>query len=179
MNCTLKDDLRVLKTRKALYSALHLLLCRQKFSKITVQNICAEALVSRTAFYAHFKDKFDLLEQWLNEQKQRISQIFFDCADLQEENVLYENLHANSVILTNLLNDADREQQKLLLRFFTPEVKHINREYSETAANFIAGGIFNVILFQITEYRKTNEDDMKNAIHYMYRMICTILSRDI
>jgi len=40
------------------------LLNRRNFEKITVNDICEEALVSRATFYAHFNDKYDLFKYW-------------------------------------------------------------------------------------------------------------------
>ncbi|ASK62318.1 TetR family transcriptional regulator [Virgibacillus phasianinus] len=58
MNAT---DLRVIKTKKALSTALFNLLEKYTMSSITVNMICNESLVHRTTFYKHFYDKYDLL----------------------------------------------------------------------------------------------------------------------
>ena len=42
-------------------NSLLTLLKGNPFNKITVNDVCTEALVSRSAFYANFKDKYDLL----------------------------------------------------------------------------------------------------------------------
>lgn len=54
-------DMRIKKTQRALITALQVLLEKQSFDKITVNDLCAEAMISRSAFYSHFEDKFDLL----------------------------------------------------------------------------------------------------------------------
>lgn len=56
-----KLDLRVQKTQRALATSLLTLLKTNPFNKITINDVCTEALVSRSAFYANFKDKYDLL----------------------------------------------------------------------------------------------------------------------
>lgn len=58
-----KTDLRVLKTRRAIYEAFAQLLTEKPFSDITVQNIIDRALVNRKTFYNHFRSKYDLAEQ--------------------------------------------------------------------------------------------------------------------
>ena len=171
-----KDDLRVLKTRKALYSSLFILLNRKKFTKITVHHLCEESLVSRTAFYAHYKDKYDLLEQWLRDEKEALMQAFQECADSQVEDVLYKKLQTYSVALVNLLEDADREQQKLILRFFLPDTGDSEINDNETLANFLAGGISNVVFSQIIDKKKTSEEAIKKTSNYVYRMILAILT---
>lgn len=57
------EDLRIIKNRRGIEGAMLLLLQEKDFSKITIQDICREALVSRSTFYAHYLDKYDLLEK--------------------------------------------------------------------------------------------------------------------
>ncbi|MBC6315776.1 TetR/AcrR family transcriptional regulator [Listeria grandensis] len=64
------SDLRVQKTKKALYETLLKMLEKEELSSITVNDICKEALVHRTTFYKHFYDKYDLLMYVLHEQFQ-------------------------------------------------------------------------------------------------------------
>ena len=54
-------DRRVVKTRKAIFTALNELLQEKKYSKITVQEIIDRADVGRATFYSHFPTKEDLL----------------------------------------------------------------------------------------------------------------------
>lgn len=57
------EDVRIIKNKRVIENAMILLLQRKEFSKITIQDICQEALVSRSTFYAHYLDKYDLLEK--------------------------------------------------------------------------------------------------------------------
>jgi len=62
-----KRDPRVVRTRGALDDALKSLLMERRFDEITVQDIAGRAGVNRATFYAHFQDKYDLLEASLTE----------------------------------------------------------------------------------------------------------------
>lgn len=53
-------DLRVRRTRKMLWDALLALLAEKPFTELTVEEICARAMVNRTTFYKHYRDKHDL-----------------------------------------------------------------------------------------------------------------------
>jgi AcrR family transcriptional regulator len=53
-------DLRVQRTRDALGDALVHLMHEKPFSAITVQHLLDRAIVSRSTFYAHYRDKDDL-----------------------------------------------------------------------------------------------------------------------
>lgn len=57
-----KIDPRVKRTRQLLQSALMALVEEKPIDSITVQDIAARAEVNRATFYAHFVDKYDLLD---------------------------------------------------------------------------------------------------------------------
>ena len=55
-------DPRVTRTRKLIRDALASLLAEKNFESISVQDIAGRATVNRATFYAHFTDKFALLD---------------------------------------------------------------------------------------------------------------------
>jgi AcrR family transcriptional regulator len=57
-----KLDPRIKRTRQLLVTALMELMQEKSFQAITVQDIAERATVNRVTFYAHFEDKFALLE---------------------------------------------------------------------------------------------------------------------
>lgn len=69
-----REDLRTVKTKKALRASLLALMERKSFDDITVSELCAEALVSRAAFYAHFADKHALLDHALQCKKEELAE---------------------------------------------------------------------------------------------------------
>ena len=56
-----KEDLRVRKTKKALFDAFMKLLSEKPFDEITVNELCDCAGIRRATFYKHYSDKFDFL----------------------------------------------------------------------------------------------------------------------
>lgn len=56
-------DLRVRRTQKWLREALIALVEERGFDALTVGEIAERAMVSRTAFYRHYQDKYDLVEK--------------------------------------------------------------------------------------------------------------------
>lgn len=57
------EDLRVVKTKRAVEGAMEKLLAERPFDAITVQAILDEALVNRKTFYSHYRDKYDLVRK--------------------------------------------------------------------------------------------------------------------
>jgi AcrR family transcriptional regulator len=63
----IKIDPRITRTRKLLREALGSLLAEKNFESISVQDIAAASTVNRATFYAHFTDKFDLLDSMIRD----------------------------------------------------------------------------------------------------------------
>ncbi|MCR8980754.1 TetR/AcrR family transcriptional regulator [Brevibacillus laterosporus] len=59
----MEEDVRVYKTKKSISEALIILLNEKDFSQITIKDICTRSLTSKSTFYSHFVDKYDLLEK--------------------------------------------------------------------------------------------------------------------
>ncbi|HEX3671269.1 MAG TPA: TetR/AcrR family transcriptional regulator [Candidatus Cybelea sp.] len=60
-------DPRVTRTRKLIRDALTTLLAEKAFESITVQDVAERATVNRATFYAHYADKFALLDAMIRE----------------------------------------------------------------------------------------------------------------
>jgi AcrR family transcriptional regulator len=184
-----REDLRVVKTRKALFAALLALLeSRRTFAKLTVNDICVEALVSRTAFYAHFKDKYDLLEQWLNGLQKRFIEAFRTYTREELESRITAIFQAHFRIVENLLKDADREQLDILLRTLSPDKNsliHTNTGDFDVnthvaaelpwLSHFLAGGIFNVVYAQVREQRDSSAESIRTAVACIYQLAQAVL----
>jgi AcrR family transcriptional regulator len=61
------EDLRVRRTRKLLQEALIELTVERGFAAVTIRDITERAMVNRSTFYRHYLDKYDLLNQFMDE----------------------------------------------------------------------------------------------------------------
>ena len=68
------NDLRVIKTQKAIIEAFLQLLSQMPFEDITINDVCKLAVVRRATFYNHFSDKYELFTKAL----QYIQQGYFE-----------------------------------------------------------------------------------------------------
>lgn len=59
-------DPRIIRTKNQIDRALLTALSRCSFQKITVDMICEEAMINRSTFYKYYRDKYDLLENYLS-----------------------------------------------------------------------------------------------------------------
>lgn len=62
-----REDPRVTRTRKLIRDALTSLIAEKSFDAITVQDIAGRATINRATFYAHYTDKFALLDALVRE----------------------------------------------------------------------------------------------------------------
>lgn len=62
------NDLRVIKTKQLLKNALLTLIEEKGMENITVRKLTEYAQINRSTFYAHFYDKYHLLENMISEE---------------------------------------------------------------------------------------------------------------
>jgi AcrR family transcriptional regulator len=60
-------DPRVVRTRKLLEQAFIELMDEKGFQEMTIQDISERATVNRATFYAHFEDKYDMLDSFIRQ----------------------------------------------------------------------------------------------------------------
>lgn len=167
------EDLRSIKTRKALYDAIFSLLKSLSFKKITIKEICEEAFISRATFYAHYVDKYDLLKHWLPELWPKE----FDRTAPYErlERIINQHISENMVILRNLVQDADDETFDILFEFMLSIIdlsvekgKVENYPKNIVLSNFYAGGLLSYLMWQINNKFPS---DVPTMNRYLYEII--------
>ncbi|MCR5041819.1 MAG: TetR/AcrR family transcriptional regulator [Clostridia bacterium] len=71
-----KEDLRVRRTHKLLYTAFLELVSQRSIEDLTITDVCERAMVNRATFYKHFDDKYDFfcfcIKQLLDEFKRSL-----------------------------------------------------------------------------------------------------------
>jgi AcrR family transcriptional regulator len=76
MKKTLHIDRRITRTRIAIRDALVFLIEKKGFDNLSVSEIASRANINRGTFYLHYRDKFELLEQTLNDVIEDVKKIF-------------------------------------------------------------------------------------------------------
>lgn len=175
-----KIDLRIQKTKKNLYEALLHLMETEFFEKIKVSDICGKALVNRSTFYAHFEDKYmlldsliadliDSLKQQLSKNKNissskeyymQVMKLLFD--HIEEKKEIYKLIMVNNKnsIAMDMIYSALNDD--ILQR-----VKKENNQKNEVvpadfAAQFYLGAIFTIGMEWIKgNYKYTKEEIVK------------------
>lgn len=97
-----KTDLRVIKTRSIIRSALVDIMAQKPISRITISEICALARINRKTFYRHYRAVGDVLEEFENEYLDEFS----------------KNLQSRSLLNIGAVMRAVSETVKLHRDFF-------------------------------------------------------------
>jgi AcrR family transcriptional regulator len=169
-----RKDLRIKKTREALAAAIFALLEQKNFTKITISDLCGEALISRATFYTHFKDKYDLLNDCLTRIKKNIIQPLAASAPEELETAIEKLIRDHQTVLTHLLKDADREVLGLFVAFLAPPIPAADLRHV-VLADFCAGGLLYLLLWQ-TENKFPGQ--RKTIITYLHSLIQSMLTWD-
>lgn len=102
-----ENDLRIIKTRKLIRDAFIKLMDRKGFHGITINNIADMAMINRSTFYLHYTDKYDLLQQTMEEAIQNILQLVAPETHIIDGKLEYDSFVQNiNSILETIANDA-------------------------------------------------------------------------
>lgn len=164
----LKEDLRIRRTHNLLTKALFKLLKEKPFDKISVMDICDEAMVNRATFYNHFESKSHLLNFALENIREELFEpamannknsspkeicraIAYSTADFIEKNGddirLMVSNNKTEEILGYLLNSFN-----INMDYFFSQISNINDDklLVKLLSRFFTGGLINLLLYGIS-----------------------------
>ncbi len=181
---TVQQDIRVTKTRKALTETMLKLLQQKKFQKITVNDICQEAMVSRSTFYLHFEDKYQLLQFCLQEERKSMRSIANSMEPKEFLHTAIQGIKDNQKMYYNLFQSNINEE---LLQMFQQHFNSFFVEYLEKAqdkgakltapipmlATFYSSGVAGLILWWIESGFQYSVEDMASC---HYQLLTDIIS---
>ena len=173
-----KTDLRVVKTNKVLFDALLKLMKEKNFEKIKISDICEEALINRTTFYAHYEDKYELLlalidnlkDSFLNELKKNeneyltkeylIELLKISLNHIDQNREVYRSILSNNRngILMDFLIEVMQRDMELRLKN-NSEILNSNVPLN-VIVKFYVGGIINTVVEWVFNKEKYTKDDL-------------------
>jgi AcrR family transcriptional regulator len=135
----MKESRKTRYTRRAIRESLVELMEKQPMTRISINEICALADVSRPTFYAHYRDQYDLLQSIEDE-----TSAFFEQADLVSK-TKKRNMRELTLLVTDLLKyieqnsnfiqvllseNGDQAFQRKMFKRFTEDIKHALKNFS-------------------------------------------------
>lgn len=178
-----KNDLRVKKTKNALYNTLMELMKAKSFEEIKVSDICNAALINRSTFYAHYNDKYELLKDAIdnlknslieelnknvktsNTKEYYLEMISILLNHIEEKRSIYQQImlnNRNSIMVDILYDVLDHD--------ITSKIKKAKSEKipGEIIAKFYIGAVFNVGLIFLKNEKKYSKQEI---LEYLNRLI--------
>lgn len=170
-----RQDVRVTKTQRSLVQALFACLESRSFSKITINDICEEAMVSRSTFYAHFEDKYKLLHFSIQEVERRIFADFHDKTLHETLLVVLENMQRETKTLRNLMiAELDIEVIEMFRQHFSEIFKarigklgileELSAPKLEVVASFYAAGVAQTLALWIGKRLPIGIEEMADTL---------------
>ncbi len=177
------NDLRVIKTKKALFNALIELMKNKTFEEIKVSDICTKALINRTTFYAHYDDKYELLSDCITNIKEELSKelakntsisntkeyyiemikLFLDHIEDKKDTYLAIAINNKNSILTDILYDAIDHD---IILHLNNDNSFSNKDIpSEIIAKFYLVAVTNIAITWIQNLNKYTKEDIINYLN--------------
>jgi len=128
-------DRRVRKSREAIKGAVIELMIEKNFDQITLQDISDRADVSRRTVYLHYVDKFDLLDQLLEEHIQALRELCDQVEDTEHEKIVllwFEYLEKHYLFFSAMLRSkGSLFFHNRFLAFFLEELGKNEQDWPE------------------------------------------------
>ncbi len=174
-----KEDRRVKYTKMVLKESFIKLLAKKDISQISIKEICQDADINRSTFYAHYSDQYDLLRKIEDELLDNINAHIaeFDQKNNNLNDVLlaekiFEYLKENAKIWKMLLSErGDFSFQKKVMMLVYDKIineltdnNKISKEDAEYVYSFTITGCIGIV-------QKWFDEDMKKSPHFMAEMV--------
>ncbi|MEC0168059.1 TetR/AcrR family transcriptional regulator [Paenibacillus graminis] len=186
MNTEMKLDRRVARTREAISKAFLELFSEKKFSQITIHDISERANVNRGTFYLHYTDKYDLLDQCIEEH---LKQLLTFCSHnksregittlASELKPVFEFLETNFLFFSAMLQNQRTEVfRERLLEFVSANIKEeLDSQKADTLiihelnAQFMASAFVGIVEYWI-------RNNMPHPPQYMAEQMWRLFERN-
>lgn len=172
-----KADVRTIKTRRSLIIALFTLLEKKPWSKVSIKDICTEAMVSRSTFYAHFEDKYALFEYTLKEMSEVVLRDLLETDMRTMLQKRFSQMKDNERIVKNMfLEDPKQDLMALIYRHFQ-DITHryleeigssVEEDVVRIAVGFYGAGVASTIVGWLV-----NDQDV--PVDTMVDILCRVL----
>ena len=174
-----KDDRRVKYTKMVLKESFIKLLEKKDISQVSIKEICEDADINRTTFYAHYNDQYDLLRKIENELLDNIGahldQIDGNINAVALAEKIFDYLKENAKLCKLLLSErGDFTFQKRVMMLVYDKIiteitdtKKITKEDAEYVYAFTITGCVGIV-------QKWLDEDMKKSSYFMAEMVISL-----
>ena len=176
-----ESDPRVIRTRKLILEAFASLLNEKDFEAITVQDIAQRATVNRATFYAHFADKYALIEVGLVDTfmtlaavridfsaeltREMLQQLILSVCDFQE--ALITRCRRNYQSLVPVIESKIKQQLQLIITDSLVKqgaMTEAGRQTTDLAITMTSWAIYGAVYHWSVQGRLTSAERLAETI---------------
>ncbi|HEN2235008.1 TPA: TetR/AcrR family transcriptional regulator [Streptococcus agalactiae] len=170
------NDTRREKTKRAIEAAMITLLKDQSFNEISTINLTKTAGISRSSFYTHYKDKYEMIDQYQQSLFNKVEYIF-DRNQFKKEDALleiFQFLDRESLFAALLTQNGTKEIQTYILNklqlMLSKELPVVNPDATKSDINrlyysvYLSHAIFGVYQMWITRGKKESPQQITQVL---------------
>lgn len=169
-------DQRKLKTRKQLQDAMAILLADYSFDDITTSQLSQTAHISRSGFYTHYKDKYDMIDSYQQSLFNKLEYVFErNGLDIQATLLeVFEFLDRESLFAALITQNGSKEiqnfiryhLQKMIANNFYEQENFQNHNDLEKLYNsvYLSHAMFGVYQTWVTRGKKETPKQMTDIL---------------
>lgn len=166
-------DRRQQKTRAAIFGAFSVLLSKENYNKITVQEIIDQANIGRTTFYTHFETKDDLLKTMCEEL---FDHVINGAMVIDHPEAVFCHLLKHLEANQNLLTLLSSENNEIFLRYFKKSLNQLMKQQfslkdsklpEDFLINHISSSFVEMVIWWIDTKQRQSAEELDYYFHYI------------
>lgn len=177
------------KTKQAIENAMVELLTEQPFDQISTVKLAETAGISRSSFYTHYKDKYDMIDHYQSRLFHTLEYIFGKYAILNQQALLevFEYLQSEPLLAALLSENGTKEIQnflrnKLLILLKTDILtRSVNRPLNERELEYfgvyLANALFGVCQKWIAQGKKESPQEITDFLFPLTNAVREVFSK--
>ncbi len=176
-----KEDLRIKKTKNALFNAFFSMMESMTFEEVTVNELCERAEIRRATFYKHYSDKLDFLNAVTKQLRVQFDSLRWRgdvsaseyyvayakriVAFLAEHENVVDNLMRSDLMPTIINVITEQNYIDTAERLKRSKAGGVRLKASaEVTAMMCSGGVAHIILHWLSEGKKKSSDELAEEI---------------
>ncbi len=178
-----EKDIRFQRVEGFIRETMIQLLQEKSFHQITVDDICKQAKISRSGFYLHYKDKYDLVEQYVDSMIKMGTDSFLSHANSPDFIfAIVKFMCGDGKLLALLISDnGSPEVQKMLLSLIRQNakdnilVKIGVQTKNEAELNYLICYLSNASFGILQEWIRSGQKETPEELARIMKTISTIM----
>lgn len=178
-----KQDLRSIRTKKAIQNSFVSLLQEMPFNKVTVSGIAKRAFIDRQTFYLHYTDKYDLLEKMCDQVENNFQTIFAErmkdgyalqnIEEILSKHYSYLDSHSQEILSLLKIDTGDICLEKKLKKSFIIKYQEENDDHlTPLQADLMSTLYLQAVIVFLKEKKSLNSQELKDLLnklqHFLY-----------